>query len=169
LSDQVNALVQSEASSRQQAEQAHSAQADVEKQLAAEKTDKAKIAADLASLQKVNALSRMEVASLRTSIKAYEDGVAVIVWDSEKQEGKLRMDKMPPVKINKDYQLWVLDKVKGPVSAGVIKLDDKGATTMTFKPIEPVTKASKFALSIEKEGGVPKKSEDGPIIFLGTP
>jgi len=165
LADQVDALVKSEAGSHQQAEQARAARADVEKKLAAEQAEKAKIAADLASLQKVNALSRMEVAALRTSIKAYEDGVAVIVWDSEKQEGKIRIDKMPPVKLNKDYQLWVLDKAKGPVSAGVIKLDEKGATTMTFKPLEPV-KASKFALSIEKEGGVAKKSDDGPIIFL---
>jgi len=165
LSVQVDALAKSEAGSHQQAEQAHAAQADVEKKLAAEKSEKAKIAADLASLQKVNALSRMEVAALRTSIKAYEDGVAVIVWDSEKQEGKIRIDKMPPVKLNRDYQLWVLDKAKGPVSAGVIKVDDRGAATMTFKPLEPV-KASKFALSIEKEGGVMKKSDDGPIIFV---
>ncbi len=165
LAVQVDALVKSEAGSHRQAEQARAAQADVEKKLAAEQSEKAKIAADLVSLQKVNALSRMEVAALRTSIKAYEDGVAVIVWDSEKQEGKIRIDKMPPVKLNKDYQLWVLDKTKGPVSAGVIKVDDRGAATMTFKPTEPV-KASKFALSIEKEGGVMKKSDDGPIIFV---
>ena len=69
---------------------------------------------------------------------------------------------------NKDYQLWVLDKSKpAPVSAGVIKLDDRGYATVKFKPVEPVT-PSKFALSVEKEGGVPKKSDDGPIIFVGT-
>ena len=77
---------------------------------------------------------------------------------------------MPPVQANKDYQLWVLDKdkSKGPVSAGVIRLDDKGYATLTFKPVEPVT-PSKFAISVEKQGGVPQKSADGPVIFVGVP
>jgi anti-sigma-K factor RskA len=167
LSDQVAALTKNDAGSQQQAEQARTAQAEAEKKLATERAQKTQTAAELAKLQQVNALARMEVAGLKSTIKRYEEGVVVIVWDNEKQEGKVRLEKMPPVQINKDYQLWVLDKGKSsPVSAGVIRLDDRGAATLTFKPIEPV-KAARFAISVEKEGGVPKKSDDGPIIFVG--
>jgi len=168
LTAQVDALVQSEASSKQEVSTAQAKQADLEKKLAAETKSKSLIADELDQLKKVNALSRMEVAALRHTVKKYEDGVAVIVWDNEKQEGKIRIDKMPPVQANKDYQLWVLDKNKAaPVSAGVIKLDERGYATVKFKPLEQVT-PSKFALSVEKEGGVAKKSEDGPIIFVGS-
>jgi anti-sigma-K factor RskA len=168
LTAQVDALVQSESTSKQEVADAHAKRAELEKKLANETQGKTAVAEELDQLKKVNALSRMEVAALKSSLKKYEDGVAVIVWDSEKQEGKIRIDKMPPVQANKDYQLWVLDKSKpAPVSAGVIKLDDRGYATVKFKPVEPVT-PSKFALSVEKEGGVPKKSDDGPIIFVGT-
>ncbi len=168
LTAQVDALTRSEVTGQQQVATAQGKQADLEKKLAAETQSKTSIAQELDQLKKVNALSRMEVAALKSSLKKYEDGVAVIVWDSEKQEGKIRIDKMPPVQANKDYQLWVLDKNKpAPVSAGVIKLDERGYATVKFKPVESVT-PSKFALSVEKEGGVPKKSDDGPIIFVGS-
>jgi anti-sigma-K factor RskA len=54
------------------------------------------------------------------------------------------------------------------VSAGVIRLDEKGEAKLTFKPAEPVA-ATKFAISVEKQGGVPQKSADGPVIFVGVP
>ena len=73
---------------------------------------------------------------------------------------------MPPVKNNKDYQLWVVDKDKpSPVSAGVVKINEQGVTTFTFKPAVPVTSASKFAMSIENKGGVEKN--EGPIVMMG--
>ena len=106
-------------------------------------------------LQKVNALARMEVAQLKTTLKRFDEGVAVVVWDSEKQEGKLRLDKMPPITPAKDYQLWVIDKKKpAPVNAGVVRVDPRGSVVFTFKPVEPVTDVAKFALSIEKQGGI---------------
>ena len=167
LADQVAALTTDEAKTQTQASTALAVQEDLKKQLAAEESKEAEVAAELEKLKQVNALARMEVAELRTQNKRYEDGVAVVVWDNEKQEGKIRLDKMPPVQPNKDYQLWVLDKTKtAPVNAGVIRLDEKGDATLTFKPVETVT-ASKFAISVETRGGVPEKSADGPIIFAG--
>jgi anti-sigma-K factor RskA len=34
-----------------------------------------------------------------------------------------------------------------------------------FKPVTDVTEASRFALSVEKQGGVPKG--EGPIVLIG--
>jgi anti-sigma-K factor RskA len=62
----------------------------------------------------------------------------------------------------------VIDKKNSnPVSAGVIKVDSHGVASVTFKPVEPVPAAAKFAISIEALGGVPRKSTDGPIVFSG--
>ncbi|MEI6534398.1 MAG: anti-sigma factor [Verrucomicrobiaceae bacterium] len=124
---------------------------------------------EIARLKQTNSVARMEAAVLRSSIKRYEEGVAVLIWDSEKQEGRLKLDKMPAVPPNKDYQLWIVDKAKStsPVSAGVVKVDQRGTATVTFKPVETVSEAAKFALSVEKQGGVSQKSQDGPIVLIG--
>ncbi len=130
---------------------------------------KGELGAEIARLKEAGNVSRMEAVALRSAIKRYDEGVAIVIWDYEKQEGKLKLDKMLPVPPNKDYQLWVLDKKKpnAPVSAGVIKVDQHGVATVTFKPVEAVSESSKFALSVEKQGGVPQKSPDGPIVFIG--
>ena len=138
------------------------------KDLAAARLDATEQADKVAQLMKINALERMEAATLRhLGNKRYEEAVAVVVWDSEKQEGKLRFQKMPPVIANKDYQLWVIDKKSGtPVSAGVVKVDPKGTALMTFPPLEPVTEVAKFAVSLEAQGGAAKKSADTPIVLV---
>ncbi len=117
--------------------------------------------------KQLSSATKMEVAALKSSLNKYEEGVAVIVWDPERQEGKLKIKNMPPVQASKDYQLWVVDKSNPdvPVSGGVVKLNADGSATMTFKPVTPVSSASAFAISVEKEGGVPKG--EGPIVLSG--
>ncbi len=130
---------------------------------------KNELGAEISRLNQASMVSRMEAVALRSAIKRYDEGVAIVIWDYEKQEGKLKLDKMLPVPPNKDYQLWVIDKKKAgaPVSAGVIKVDQHGVATVNFKPVEAISEMSKFALSVEKQGGVPQKSPDGPIVFIG--
>lgn len=121
---------------------------------------------EIASLQKRDALAQMRIATLQTSVDAYKQGVAVVVWDSEKHQGVLKLEKMPPVEAGKDYQLWVVDpKQPVPVDAGIVRVDGDGFAKVDFKPVTDVTDASKFALSVEKEGGVPKG--EGPIVLIG--
>jgi anti-sigma-K factor RskA len=70
------------------------------------------------------------------------------------------------VEPGKDYQLWVVDpKQPVPVDAGIVRVDSAGFAKVDFKPVTDVTDASKFALSVEKEGGVPKG--EGPIVLIG--
>ncbi len=170
LQEKVAALTQSESVAQQQVITSTSRYESVEKQVETAHQKMVGLTAEITRLNQTNVLARMEVATLRSSISSYENGVAVIVWDNEKQEGKLKLEKMPPVQANKDYQLWVVDKQNPtqPVSAGVVKLSPDGTATMSFKPVEPVSSATAFALSVEAEGGIPRKTEEGPIVLIGS-
>ena len=44
-------------------------------------------------------------------------------------------------------------------------MDSRGFAKIDFKPVDEVSEASKFALSVERKGGVPKG--EGPIVFIG--
>lgn len=169
LQDKVAALTKSESVAQQQVITSVFRQESLEKQMETTQQKMAGLTEEINRLNQTNALARMEVATLRSSISNYENGVAVIVWDNEKQEGKLKLEKMPPVQANKDYQLWVVDKENPtqPVSAGVVKLSPDGTATMTFKPVQPVSSATAFALSVETEGGIPRKTKEGPIVLIG--
>lgn len=121
---------------------------------------------ELATLQKRDALAQVLIATLQSSVEAYKQGVAVVVWDSEKAQGVLKLEKMPPVEEGKDYQLWVVDPKKpAPVDAGVVRVNADGFAKVDFKPVSEISEAAKFALSVEKEGGVPKG--EGPIVLIG--
>lgn len=120
---------------------------------------------ELARLTKSHEMAKVQIANLKSTVAEYQQGVAVVVWNSEKQEGILKLEKMPPVAIDKDYQLWVVDpSKKTPVNAGIVKVDAKGFAKVEFKPTVDVQQADKFALSVEKKGGVAEN--EGPIILL---
>lgn len=112
-------------------------------------------------------LANMQIATLQATLAEYKEGVAVVVWNAEKKEGLLKLEKMPPIPANKDFQLWVVDPAyKNPVDGGVIQVDDKGFAKVEFKPQLDVTKVDKFAISVEKKGGVPVA--EGPIVLLSN-
>ncbi|MDB6138361.1 MAG: hypothetical protein JWO94_1433 [Verrucomicrobiaceae bacterium] len=118
---------------------------------------------------KSSELDKMQIATLKSTIADYKQGVAVVVWDSARQEGLLKLEKMPPLDANKDYQLWVVDpSKKTPVNAGVVRVDPKGFAKVQFKPTTDIQQADKFALSVEKKvedpAGVPVGA--GPIVLL---
>lgn len=122
-------------------------------------TAEMKLQGDLANL-KITALASM----LDNSPKA----MAVAVWDPIKQNGVLKMQNMPALASNQDYQLWAVDEANptAPVDAGVISFaGGTGETQIKFTTKEPVKAVAAFAISLERKGGVPKRV--GPIILLG--
>ena len=120
---------------------------------------------ELAKAQQSRDLAKVEVNSLKATIDAYQEGVALVVWDAEKQEGVLKLEKMPPIPLDKDYQLWVVDPShQNPVDAGVVRVDEQGFARVSFKPSMDIAKAEKFAISVEQHGGVPVNA--GPIVLL---
>ncbi len=120
---------------------------------------------ELAKAIQAHDSAKTQIAMLQSTVAEYKQGVAVVVWNPEKQEGILKLEKMPPVETGKDYQLWVVDPAhKTPVNAGIVKVDDKGFAKVDFKPVVDITDAKNFAISIEQAGGVPENK--GPIVLL---
>jgi anti-sigma-K factor RskA len=120
---------------------------------------------DMQQLASVNQSAQMKIATLQATVDNYKQGVAVVVWNSNTQTGVLKLEKMPPVEVGRDYQLWVVDPAqKTPVNAGVVKVDAQGFANIDFKPVVEIKAADHFAISVEKEGGVPENK--GPIVLL---
>lgn len=125
---------------------------------------------ELATVRHQNAMAKVEIASLKSSLAQYQEGVAVVIWDPEKQQGVLKLEKMPPTMQDKDYQLWVIDTKKGaPVDAGVVKVDSQGLARIDFKPQQAIENADKFAISVEAKGGsTTDKGPQGQIILMNN-
>jgi anti-sigma-K factor RskA len=167
LGKRINELAMKEAEAQGQVKIARDAEAELKKRLVTTQTQVSDLTTQLR--QTNEQFQKVQVAALRTSPNAnnrYASSVAAVAWSQEKQEGVLKIEDMPAVQPNKDYQLWVICKqCKHPVNAGVVKVDADGTTTITFKPVHHIAEPLRFALSVEAQGGVPEKSSDGPIIF----
>lgn len=173
LEDSLQVIAANEAAAREQTAlaqaKAQRLQSDTQRlqaSLTATETRLTQLGVELQSLQQRNALAQMQIATLQSTVDEFKQGVAVVVWDSEKHQGILKLDKMPPIAPDKDYQLWVVDPTKPKsVDAGVIKIDANGFARIDFKPVVDVTEAAKFAVSVESKGGVPENQ--GPIVLIG--
>jgi anti-sigma-K factor RskA len=130
------------------------------------KAQTARLTAEVAALKQQEQESQLQIATLQSKVWEYRKSEMLVVWDQKRSQGVVMLDKMPKVDPDKDYQLWVVDPSKpNPVSAGVVTVDAKGFVKATFKPVEAVSGEAKFALSIEKKGGVPKS--EGQLLMVG--
>ena len=79
----------------------------------------------------------------------------------------LRVEKLPALAPDKDYQLWLIDpQYPIPVDGGVFTVDPaSGAASYAFKAGKPVRAITKFAVSLERKGGVPRA--EGPMVLFG--
>lgn len=130
------------------------------------KAQNARLTAEVAALKEQEQQSQLQIATLQSKVWEYRRSEMLVVWDQKRSQGVVMLDKMPKVDPDKDYQLWVVDPSKpNPVSAGVVTVDAKGSVKTVFKPVEAVSGEAKFALSIEKKGGVPKS--EGQLLMVG--
>jgi anti-sigma-K factor RskA len=120
-----------------------------------------------AQLRSQGDIARFKITTLASMLKNSPQAVAVAVWDPAKQEGVLKVDKLPPLKANQDYQLWVVDpQYPNPVDGGVFTVEPgTGNARMAIKAKQPVGAVSAFAVTLERKGGVPKA--EGPFVLLG--
>lgn len=127
--------------------------------------DRSHLTTEMASLRDQGNLAQMQIATMNSMVDSSPKGLAVVVWDEEKQQGLLKVENMPKTRADQDYQLWVVDpKYKLPVDAGVFNLDSQGPNRVPFKPAQPITSADKFAVSLERKGGAPQ--HEGPIVMI---
>ncbi|RBP47432.1 anti-sigma-K factor rskA [Roseimicrobium gellanilyticum] len=164
LNNRVTTLVMSETAAQGEVADARKAQDLLKTQVADADARYAKLLTEAEQLRKGIAVASMEVSMLRASVKRYEEGEVLVVWDQTKQEGLIKLAHMPSVQPGKDYQLWVICKrQQTPVNAGVVKVNEKGEATVVFHPSKHIAEVSKFAVSLEKEGGAPEV--EGPVIL----
>ncbi len=129
--------------------------------------DAAALRGEALALRTRDALAKVKIATLAAQNEAYGKGVAVVVWDAEKQQGIVKLTNIPSIAAGQDYQLWIIDpRYPQPVSAGVVPVGADGLARVAFTPAHLIRSAEKFAISIERAGGAP--SPAGPIVLLGN-
>jgi len=111
-------------------------------------------------------LARFKIATLASLLGNTPQALAVAVWDPNAQEGILSVENLPALATDKDYQLWVIDpQYPIPVDGGVFTVDPAtGVARYQFKADKPVKTVAKFAVSLERKGGVPKA--EGPMVLI---
>jgi anti-sigma-K factor RskA len=163
---QFGALRESERLSRIEAQNL-SNQLEAERLISRRQIDSLRLAqADIAELKQQNALADLKIDSLASLVANTPDARAIAVWNPHTQEGILTVTKLPALADGKDYQLWVVDpQYPIPVDGGVFQVDPvTGEARVTFKPNKPVATVAKFAVSLERKGGVPKA--EGTMMLL---
>lgn len=111
-------------------------------------------------------LTRLKITALASLAGNTPEAQAIAVWDPGRETGLLTVDKLPSIRDDQDYQIWVVDPTyPNPVDGGVFKPGADGRAVLTFKGNKPIKGAAAFAISLEKKGGVPKA--EGPIVLLG--
>ena len=129
--------------------------------------DRVRLERKLADIRATDALMQTTFVTLAPSAPAPADAKATVAWEPGKQTGVIRISNLPAAQPGKDYQLWAVDaEHKDPISAGIIRVDQNGVAQVRFKPVEKADHVKAFAISLEREGGVPKK--EGPILLVGT-
>jgi anti-sigma-K factor RskA len=128
--------------------------------------DRAKLKERLAQQQTAQSAEPMLIA-LAPSEEAPQKAEAMVAWEPGKQEGVIKIRNLPAAAAGKDYQLWAVDAgYKDPINAGIVRIGADGVAQVRFKPDQPAHQIKAFAISLEREGGVPKK--EGPILLVGT-
>jgi len=129
--------------------------------------DRARLQRELADIRAADPLMQTIFFTLTPSGSAPADAKATVAWQPGRQTGVIRITNLPAPESGRDYQLWAVDAAhKDPISAGVIRVDKNGVAQIRFKPVEMAHQVKAFAISLEREGGVPKK--EGPILLAGT-
>ena len=111
-------------------------------------------------------LAKFKISTLASLLGNSPQALAVAVWSPARQEGVLTVEKLPALADDKDYQLWLVDPQYAiPVDGGVFRVDPStGVAHVTFKANRPINSVAKFAVSLERKGGVPKA--EGPMVLL---
>jgi anti-sigma-K factor RskA len=129
--------------------------------------DRVRLERQLADIRAVDPLMQTTFYTLAPSAPAPADAKATVAWQPGRQSGVIRISNLPAPQSGKDYQLWAVDaEHKDPISAGIIRVDQNGVAQVRFKPVEKAEHVKAFAISLEREGGVPKK--EGPILLVGS-
>jgi anti-sigma-K factor RskA len=129
--------------------------------------DRVQLRRELEQAKNADPLASAKFVALAPANGAPTGAKAMVVWEPDRQTGVIRISGLPAAGSGKDYQLWAVDEDhKDPVSAGIVHVDANGVASVRFKPVVEARRVKAFALSLEREGGVPKA--EGPILLVGS-
>jgi Anti-sigma-K factor rskA len=107
---------------------------------------------------------RVQVALLK-GLESNPTAKAKLLWHPETKQGILWVSGLPPLPLEKSYELWAFVGDQ-PLPAGTFDARADGATVIPISKQENLGQAPvKFAVSVEPKGGVPKPT--GAIVLLG--
>lgn len=112
-------------------------------------------------------VAQLKITTLASMLNNSPQALAVAVWNPGSQQGVLKVEKLPALAADKDYQLWVVDpQYADPVDGGVFTVDPAtGEARVTFKTKQPIKAIAAYAITAERKGGVAKSA--GPFLLLG--
>ena len=104
----------------------------------------------------------MQTIVMHTVLKGHPMA-ATLYWSKDKGEAYVMMDALPQPPAGMQYQLWVMQDGK-PVDMGVLP-NSIANTTLIQKVGKPVARGEAFAISLEKEGGVPSPTMENIYVM----
>jgi anti-sigma-K factor RskA len=106
--------------------------------------------------------AHVKVVSL-TGVESARSAGAFLLYDKETKRAFFYAFNMPPLPPGKTYQLWAI--VDKPMSAGTFRTDSGHKSRVVLKDLPDLSRISKFAVSLEPEGGRPQPT--GAIYLAG--
>jgi anti-sigma-K factor RskA len=90
---------------------------------------------------------------------------AQLLWNPAAQTGVLLTSGLPPISRDRVYEFWAFVG-NDPVPAGIFQVDEAGHGFLRLPPLPKAKRYSKFAVTSEPAGGVPKPT--GPVHLAGS-
>jgi Anti-sigma-K factor rskA len=106
--------------------------------------------------------AHVKVVSL-SGVESAKSAGAFLLYDNETKKAFFYAFNMPPLPPGKTYQLWAI--VDKPMSAGTFRTDSGQKSRVVLKDLPDLSRISKFAVSLEPEGGRPQPT--GAIYLAG--
>jgi anti-sigma-K factor RskA len=88
-----------------------------------------------------------------------------VVWDKDTNQWHVVIFDMQPPAPGKEYQLWAIDKTKGPIPAGTFTVDAKGKASLIVPVPAGADQVVVAAITQEPKGG--SKTPTMPILLKG--
>ena len=129
--------------------------------------DRARLQRELANTRAADPFAHATLVTLASPTGDLPESKAIVAWQPDRQSGIITINHLPLPGKGRDYQLWAVDaNHKDPINAGLIHVEPNGIARIRFKPDQNAGQVKAFAISLEREGGVPKR--EGPIILIGN-
>jgi anti-sigma-K factor RskA len=129
--------------------------------------DRARLQREVAEARAADPFAKATFVSLTSPSGDFREARVIVIWEPDQQTGVITISHLPPAGAGHDYQLWTVDaQHKEPINTGLIHVEPSGVARIRFKPEATAFDVKAFAISLEREGGVPKR--EGPIILLGN-